>query len=933
MSAPSVPPGPPPGPPVDPGPPADPAPPRLPLAILLALAPPDRRAELEGDLREGFARRVERRGEPAARRWVRAQLLSLDALRLRASERSRRPLTDRGSAMDRARRRLAARLDAVRCDLGWAARSLRRRPATTAIILATLAVAIGATTAIFTVVDRILLRPLPYDAPDELAMVFRTVPRFGFERSSSSYPDFADWKDRSTAFADMGAYGYVTRTRLADDGARRWVGYRVTASLFPLLGVAPAMGRGFSPDDDRPGAPPVVLLSHRLFTSRFGADPSTLDGTVTLDGRPVRPIGVMPEWFAFPSPSADFWEPLRPEAGLERDANFLTVIGRLAPGETVESAQTELAGLAAAIDASAAGANEGYGIFVEGRHAFEVRNARTALWAFAGAVVLLLLVACANIANVQLSRTLGRWREMGVRSAVGAGRGRLARQLIGESLVLAGIGGLLGVAVAVGLVRVLVALAPAGMPRIAEVGIDGTVLGFAALASIAAGVAFGVIPALWGARQDAGRVARETSSGAGRSRWTTRLQRGFAAGQVAIAIALSIGAGLLVHSFGRLMAVDPGFDPAGVLAARVPAPPQPEPELPPNADELSDAELMALSMPRIEAAAEARNAFFDELLARLEASEGVEHVALAYDMPFGASGFSRFAAPEGSDPSEEMPTVDGNVVSPGFFRAMAIELRAGRAFSGGDAAGAPAVAIVNQALADRFWPGGSAVGRRLLIGDQRTPLTVLGIVGNSRHRSLAEPEAPLYYRPAAQATWPDAFFLVVRSGLPAGDVAARIRAEVAAMNPALPVTDIASAASLIDATLATSRFRTLVMATFGVIALLLAVLGIYGVISCAVSDRTREMGIRMALGADRGRILGLVLRGGAAMTAAGVVVGLGAAVLLTRFLESMLFGVGARDVPTYAVTVGAVLAVAFVACWVPARRATRVDPVESLRYE
>lgn len=909
------------------------APPRLPLALLLALAPPDRRSELEGDLREGFARRLERGGERAARRWVWAQLLSFDALRLRASERARRPLTDRGTAMDRARRRLAARLDALRCDLSWAARALRRRPGTTAIILATLAVAIGATTAIFTVVDRVLLRPLPYEAPDELAMVFRTVPRFGFERSTSSYPDFADWRERSTAFADLAAYGYVTRTRLAADGARRWVGYRVTANLFPLLGVPPALGRAFSPDDDRPGAAPVVLLSHRLFASRFGGDPAALDGTVTLDGRSVRPIGVMPEGFAFPSPSADFWEPLRPEAGLERDANFLTVIGRLAPGETVASAQTQLSQIAAGIDAAADDANEGYGIFVEGRHAFEVRNARAALWAFAGAVVLLLIVACANIANVQLSRTLGRRREMGVRSAVGAGTARIARQLIGESLVLAAIGGVLGVAVAAGLVRILVALAPAGMPRMGEVGIDGTVLGFAALASIGAGIAFGVIPALWGARQDAGRVAREGTGGSGRSPWTVRLQRAFAAGQVAIAIALSIGAGLLVHSFGRLTAVDPGFDPAGVLAARVPAPEQPAPELPPNADELSEAELMALMTPRLEAAAAARTTFFDELLARLAQVEGVQHVALAYDMPFGASGFSRYAAPDDSDPAEEMSTVSGNVVSPGFFRALGIELRAGRAFSEEDAAGAPAVAIVNQALADRFWPGGSAVGRRLLIGDQRTPLAVVGVVANSRPRSLAEDEPPLYYRPVAQATWPDAFFLAVRSGLPAGDVAARIRAEVAAMDPTLPVTDIATAASLIDATLATPRFRTLVMATFGAIALLLAVLGIYGVISCAVSDRTREMGIRMALGADRKRILGLVLRTGAAMTAAGLVVGLGSAVLLTRFLESLLFGVGTRDVPTYAVTVGAVLLVAFVACWVPARRATRVDPVASLRYE
>ncbi|MDX1395282.1 MAG: ABC transporter permease [Gemmatimonadota bacterium] len=909
----------------------EPRTPRLPLAILRGLAAADHRDAIEGDLVEGYRRRAEAAGRRPARRWLWSQVFALDSLRLRASARARRPFRT-GTPMSRSRDRLAHRFDAFRRNLSWAIRSLRRRAAASAIIVATLAIAVGATTAIFTVVDRVLLRSLPYAEPDELAMVFRTVPRFGFDRSTASYPDFADWREQTTTFADLAAYGYVTRTRQADDGARRWVGYRFTANLLPLLGVPPAIGRGFSADDDRAGAPPVVLLSHRLFTERFGADPAVLDRTVTLDGQPTRVIGVMPEWYAFPGRSVEFWEPLRADAGLERSFNFLTVIGRLAPGETVETAQAELASLAARIDSSAEDANEGYGIFVEDRHVFEVRNARTALWVFMGAVGLLLVVACANIANLQLSRTLGRRQEIGVRSALGAGQGRLATQLLTESLVLAAAGGALGVAVAAGLLDVLIALAPPGIPRIADIGLDLRVLGFAAGASIAAGIAFGVAPALWGARQDAAGLVRE-SGGSGRSRWAIRLQRGFAAGQIAIAITLSIGAGLLLHSFRELTSVDPGFDPSGVLAARLPAPQVPDPEPPPNADQLSEEDLMAIMMPRLEAAAAGRIAFFEALVDRISAVAGVESVAYAYDMPFGEAGFSRYAAPEGSDPAEEMPVVAGNLVSPAYFEAMRVPLRAGRSFDEGDASGAPDVAVVNEALAERFWPGQTPVGERLLIGEGRTPLEVVGVVANSRQRSLEDPEPAIYYRPIAQASWPDEFFLVVRVTAAAGDVAAVIRREVAAMDPSLPVTGIATAASMIDATIAAPRFRTLVLTTFGGIALFVAVLGVYGVISYTVSDRTREMGIRMALGAAKANILGLVLRNGAVMAVAGIVIGLAGALALTRFIESMLFGVGARDALTFGITVAVALGVTLLACLIPARRAARVDPVESLRHE
>ncbi len=909
-----------------------PRPPRIPLGLLLASAAPERRAELEGDLLEGYERVARTQGMRAARRWMWRQLLSGDVLRLRLANRARRPAGCPGTASE-PEEPMKSRLDGLRRDLGWAWRSVRRRPGLSAIVVATLAIAIGANTAIFTIVDRVLLRPLPYEDAHGLAMVFRTVPQYGFERSTSSYPDYADWKSRTRSFSELAAYGFITRTRVAPDGARRWVGYRVTANLFPVLGVPPRLGRTFSPDDDRPGAPGVVVLSDAMFESRFGGDPGVLDQTVMLDGAPVRVVGVMPPGFGFPSRTTEYWEPLRPDPDLERDTNFLTVIGRLAPGNTVASAQAELARIASAIDASAPDANQGFGIFVEGRQAFEVRSARTALWVFAGAVGLLLLVACANIANLQLSRTLARRREMGVRTALGAGQGRIATQLLTESLLLASIGGVLGLAVAGGLLRVLIALAPPGLPRLAEIGLDGWVLAFTAGVSLVAGIAFGVVPAVWGARQDAGRLVRESDSGGGRSRLTVRIQHGFACGQIAIAIALSIGAGLLVHSFARLTAIEPGFDPTGVLAARIQTPPRPDTEMPPGAESMTREELMPLMMDQLEAWTAERDRFFDDVHDRLAAIDGVQRTALAYALPFGAAGFSRVLAPEGADPLDDLPAVGGNVVSPSYFRALGIPLRAGREFDEGDVAASPRVAIVNQTLAERYWPGESAVGKRLLVGDERRPADVVGVVGDVRQQSLGEDRRPFFYTPLAQETWPEAVFLVTRSTLPTADLVDRIRREVAAVDPSLPLTDISTSAALIDATVAAPRFRTLVLATFGAMALLLAVIGVYGVIAYAVGERTREIGIRMALGAGRGSILGLVLGSGLRLAVLGIGVGVLGAVALTRFLESMLFGVGTRDIATFSLTIALALGVTMLACYLPARRAAAVDPLESLRHE
>ena len=810
-------------------------------------------------------------------------------------------------------------------DIFHAVRTLRKAPAFSLVVLTTLALGIGANTAIFSVVNTVLLRPLPYADADRLAMVFRTVPRFGFTRSTSSYPDFNDWRTQATSFTSLAAYGYTTRDYMANEGAERWVGYRATAGLMPMLGVAPLVGRVFTSEDDSPGTAPVVVLSYALWQSRFAGDERVMGSAIVLDGEQHTVIGVMPRHFAFPSRTSQFWIPLKgdPER-MERDTNFLTVVGRLARDVSVEDAQVEMAALAARIDETAPDGNEGYGVFVESRHAFVVRNAQTALFVFLGAVGLVLVIACANVANLTLARGTARQREIAVRTALGASRGRLVRHLLTESTVLAVFGGLLGVGVAVGIVRALVALGSSQLPRSQEVGIDLTALGFTAILSVGSGIAFGLVPALFGSRVDLQKSLKEGGPAVGIGRLGRRAQQSFAVAQLALAMVLSVGAALLVNSFARLTSVEPGFDPNGVIAARVTPP---APSMIPGA---TRDEMMAVMQQAIRT----RTLFFDDLTRRVQAVPGITSVGLAYALPFGGYTFSRSVVPEGMElaPGEE-PTVGGNVISGDYFGTMGMSLLRGRSFTEADARTAPSVAIVNETMARLLWPGDAAVGKRLRFGEGAAWTTVVGIVADVRQRSLADELQPLYYRPFSQVMWPDGMFITVRSRVASEEVVPALRREVWALNPQLPVTDIAVALDLIEESVATPRFRTVVLSAFGAMAAVLALVGVYGVIAYAVGDRTREIGIRMALGAKRGNILQLVLSRGMGLTAIGLAIGIGSALGLTRFLNSMLYGITSRDPMTFAVTGLAMALVACLACYVPARRAAKIEPLESLRYE
>jgi putative ABC transport system permease protein len=819
------------------------------------------------------------------------------------------------------------RLQNLLQDLRHAGRSLRRSPGHSAIIVATLALGIGVNTAVFSVVNAVMLRPLPYPDADRLAMVFRTVPRLGFARSVASYPDFSDWRERAESFAGMAAYDFHTATYVDAEGAEQWEGYRVTAGLFPLLGGVAVLGRTFTSVEDSPGAAPTILLSHALWRGRFAAATDIVGRTLQLGGEEHVVVGVMPEGFDFPTPGVAYWVPLRGDAArMERDTNFLTVIGRLAAGADVSTAQAELEALAARIDAEAPGANQGYGVFVEARHGFVVRNARAALQVFTAAVAMILAIACANVANLMLVRGTGRRRELAVRAALGAGRLRLAGLLLIESTLLATGGGALGLLLGWGLLRALVALDPDQLPRAAEVGLDGGTLLFTAAVSLGCGVVVGVLPALLGSGTELRRPLASAAARGEPGGWTRRLQQSFVVAQVALAMVLLTGSALLVNSFVRLTAVQPGFDPRNVVAGRVQPP---SPAVPTGGTEEEMESFFA-------GVSTARALFFDQLQERVRALPGVDAVGLTYGLPFGRHSFSRIVVPEGDAVTRgEEPVIGGNVIAGQYLETMRIALTRGRGFTAEDSAKSAPVALVNETLAELFWPQQDAIGKRVRFGDDPDAAwtTVIGVVTDTRVGSLAEDPEPLYYRPLSQAGWPEAMFVAVRSSVPTAEMVTALRDQVRALDRTVPFTDVAAAGDLVRASVAAPRFRTLAFATFGAAAVLLALVGLYGVVAWLAASRRREIGVRIALGADATSIFGMVLRGGVGLTVTGIALGVIAAVALTRFLAGMLYSVAPADPLTFSAVAAALLLVATLACTLPARRAMRADPRESLRSE
>jgi putative ABC transport system permease protein len=807
----------------------------------------------------------------------------------------------------------------MRHDFLYAVRALYKRPLFACAAVLTLALGIGANSAIFSVVHAVLLRPLPYPAPDRLMTLWSSNPRQGFDKDVSAYPNFDDWRRQSRSFDGMSAYFGADFALTAAGDPVQITGALVTPGFFETLGVAPARGRAFSPREGEAGASRVAVLSHALWQARFGSDPAIVGRTIVLNGVSYEVVGVMPATFAFPE-TAQLWTPLAPwgryaDFMQSRGSMWLRAIGRLKPGVARGTAQAELDTIAAALERQYPDVNAGIGIRLVPMHEEIVGEVRQPLLVLLAAVGFVLLIACANVANLLLTRAAARQKELAIRAALGAGRRRLITQMLIESLVLAGAGAAVGLLLAAWGVQALAWLAPADLPRAAEIRIDGAVMLYALLAALVTGLIFGTAPALQSSVVSAGEGLKQGGrSGSAPSR-SRRLRAAVAVVEIAIALVLLIGAGLLVRSFVAMNNVDLGFDPRHTLALRIDLPAARYPE----GSQVS--------------------AFYSDLLSRLHALPGVESVGLGSSVLLSALPQSADLTVQGRPRHDSNATnapVPYDSVTPGFFEALRIPLRRGRLFTDADGPTAQPVAVVNESLARRFFPAGDALGARIAFGDAADPqtrwATIIGIVGDTRRGGLNRPAWAEVYYPHAQVPDPRVYALVRTSGDPLM-VARAAQAAVWAVDPNQPVHSIHTVEGLLAASQANRRFTTIVLGVFSIVALALAAIGVYGVIAYSTAQRTQEIGIRLALGATRGDVLTMVLKEGAAIGLVGLAIGMPAAFVLTRSISSLLFNVGARDPMSFVVLPAGLMLVIAAATLIPAARALRVDPVLALRAD
>jgi predicted permease len=813
-------------------------------------------------------------------------------------------------------------IDAFVQDSRHAFRLLRRNPGFTAVAVLTLALGIGANTAIFSVVHAVLLKPLPYASSEQLFNVFEVQPQQGVKGTGWSYPNFAELREQAApVFSEM-AGAQQHQLTLTVRGEPSLVNTAtVTPELMDLFGGKALAGRVLHAEDGKPGSPPVVVLSESLWRGSLGADPAVVGSSINLDKRPFTVVGVMPATFRFPllSDGDQVWIPLvqDPLFGSwmpQRAGHWLQVTGRLKPGVSTTQARAELDAIGARLAQAFPAENEGWAIRMVPLQEMIVGDARSPLLVLLGAVGLVLLIACANIANLLLARATSRSREIAVRAALGAGRARIVRQLLSETAVLGLLGGVAGIALAYWGVQSLSALLPATLPRVNTIRVDPLVLGFALLLSALASLAFGFAPALFAADPNLQTSLREGGRRSGEPGRRRRARGFLAAGEIALAVVLLVGAGLLLRSFANLMSVRPGFDVQQVLKADI-------------------------SLPRFQYSSPSQwAAFSDELLARIQAEPGLRDAAVAVPRPLAdrcvTLGFDIVGSPPSSASTSR--TAEYVSVSPDYFHVMRIPLLAGRVFDRHDVLSSPRVSLISQALAELYFPNQDPLGRRLTFGfppgargDERE---IVGIVGDVRAMALGEKPGPMMYVPYAQEPFWGAN-LVVRSTSSPARVAATIREQVRGMDKDLPVTDVATLPDIVEASVAQPRFRTFLLGLFAAMALTLAAIGIFGVISYSVSCRTSEIGIRVALGASRRAILWMVLRETLVLTLAGLAVGVPAALAATRLLEHMLFGVSIHDPVTLASVAFGLSAVAALAGYVPARRAMRVEATVALRHE
>ncbi len=800
-------------------------------------------------------------------------------------------------------------------DLRYAARTLGRNPAFTTIATVVLALGIGANTAVFSVVNAVLLRPLPFPDSERLVELHLATPE-GDPRGPVSAIDFEDWRAQNHVFQDIALVNTLSRGMTLTGGAEpeQLPTAYVHPAFFSTIGVQPEIGRGIRLDENEPGRNRIAVLSHRLWQRRFGGDSSIAGRAVTLDGQPFTIAGVMPASYRFPDATIDVWAPESlidaARAPRRRDNRFQRVIARLDRGVTLEAARAEMATIAARLEVLYPDTNAGRAIvtIVPLHESLVGESVRSAVLILLGAVVLVLMIACANVGNLLFERAVARRHEFAVRRALGAGRARIVRQMLAESVVLAGAGGALGLAVGAWGLDALLGLSRDFLPAQNDVVLDGRVLGFTLVATLLSVLVFGAVPAMGISRSAPQLMLREDTRGATAGPGGRELRCLLVVAETAIALVLLVGAVLMVRSFANLRRVEPGFDPGGVLAVSMNASSIRYPERPQYL------------------------AFYRQILSRVRQIPGIEAAGSTRNLPLQGTAENlpvsvddQPAVPAGSE-----PVVPVHPISPEYFRAMRIPLLQGRDFTAEDHESAPTVVIVSRSMARRFWPGGSPIGRTLRSGPRAA--TVVGVCGDVRQTRLDREGESAIYVPQAQDPR-RGFTLVIRTHGDPRALAPAVRGEIQAIDPEHPILRIAAMEEVLGGAVAQPRLMTTLLGVFGGLALCLAMLGVYAVIAYGVSLRTREFGVRMALGARPRNVLAIVLREGAALALAGVAVGTAAALALTRFLSSHLYEVGATDATTFVAVAGLLFGTSLAASYLPARQATRLDPLAALRHE
>ncbi len=798
-------------------------------------------------------------------------------------------------------------------DLRYGLRTLIKRPGFFAIAVLTLGLGIGANSAIFSTVNAVLLRPLSFPDSESIVLLEGVNPRQGITQSNMSVPDIVDWQTQNQSFEQIAAFVTGGVLLMSTDETERVLSAGVSGDFYALMRTNAVLGRTLQPDDARTGHDDVAVLSYGLWQKRFGGDPAVIGTKVMISGDNTTIVGVMPNGFEFPQ-QAQLWFPLITDAAAERrDNRAYNAIARLKPGVTTDQGQADLNAINQRLTESYVETNTGWSTRVSILRESMVSGTRTALLVLLGAVAMVLLIACANVANLLLARVTARQKEIAVRTALGASRWRIVRQLLTESLLLSIIGGVVGFGLSVWLTRLLITVSPANSPRFDEIGIDRRVFLFTLGITLVTGFVFGVAPALQATKLDLNQNLKESGRRGAGGETHNRLGSLLIVSEIALSFMLLVGAGLLVKSFMRLNDVSPGFTPNNVLTMR-----------------------MGLTPGKYNQG-EPRAQVFRQAIEKIKAVPGVESAGGVLFMPLGGDTLSvgRSYIREGRPfTPEESANAAYHVITPDYFKALQVPLKAGRAFADQDNNDAPKVVIINQSMARLGWLGESPIGKQITIWrDEKFPREVVGVVGDTKASLDTDMGAQMYVPYAQDATWGSLTFVIRTTTSDPASLAPAVRNEIRSLDKSLPVYNVKTMDDVLAASVADRRTSMLLFSTFAVVAMLLSMIGIYGVTAYYVTQRTHEIGIRMALGAQLRDVLTLILKRGVALALIGLAVGIAGAFALTRLLATLLFGVKPVDVLTFAAVSIGVIVVAVIACYIPARRATKVDPLVALRYE